>query len=112
VICVCDAGGALNVTEMRADGSDRHALHADQWEHGEPTYAPDGRMIAYTRNVDGDYSVWVVPSGGGTPRQLTADEGHATHPSWAASGRAITYLSDSPIAPPDVWSVEVETGTK
>jgi dipeptidyl aminopeptidase/acylaminoacyl peptidase len=112
IVCVCDTGGALNVTEMRADGSGRHALHADQWEHGEPTYAPDGRMIAYTRNVDGDYSIWVVPSGGGTPRQLTAGDGHATHPSWAPSGRSLTYLYDSPIAPADVWNVEVETGTK
>ena len=42
LVCVCDRGGALNVTEMSADGSEQRTLHEDQWEHGEPSYSPDG----------------------------------------------------------------------
>ena len=61
IVCLCDRAGALNITEMAPDGSDQRLLHEDRWEHGEPAYAPDGRAIVYTRNVDGDYSLWMYP---------------------------------------------------
>ncbi len=109
IICVSDRTGWLNLTEMRADGSDQYILHEDHWEHGEPAYSPDGRSIVYTRNVDGNYSLWMVPTGGGASRQLTDKIGHATNPGWTPDGRDIIFLFDSPIAPPDVWTVNVET---
>ena len=33
--------------------------------------SPDGKWIAFTGQYDGDEQVYVVPSGGGVPRQLT-----------------------------------------
>ncbi len=112
VVCVSDRGGALNVTQLAVDGSEPRVLHADNWEHGEPVYAPDGRSIAYTRNVDGDYTVWVVPSGGGSPRPLVDEPGHATSLSWSPDGASIAYVFDSPVAPPDVWDVDVSSGRR
>ena len=34
-------------------------------------FSPDGSSIAFTGQYDGDEQVYVVPSGGGEPRQLT-----------------------------------------
>src|SRR2546425_548263 len=34
-------------------------------------FSPDGKWIAFTGQYDGDEQVYVVPSGGGVPRQLT-----------------------------------------
>ncbi|MEM7052655.1 MAG: S41 family peptidase [Acidobacteriota bacterium] len=34
-------------------------------------YSPDGRWIAFTGQYDGDEQVYVIPAGGGEPRQLT-----------------------------------------
>jgi tricorn protease len=34
-------------------------------------YSPDGRWIAFTGQYDGDEQVYVIPSSGGAPRQLT-----------------------------------------
>ncbi len=34
-------------------------------------FSPDGRFIAFTGQYDGDEQVYVVPAGGGEPRQLT-----------------------------------------
>ena len=34
-------------------------------------FSPDGKWIAFTGQYDGDEQVYVVPSGGGEPRQLT-----------------------------------------
>lgn len=112
IVCIGDRGGVLNVVEMLADGAEPHILHEDRWEHGEPAYSPDGRTIAYTRNVAGDYQIWTVPSGGGSPRQVTDTPGHATAPSWMPDGGAITHLFDSPLTPPDLWSVDLASGQR
>jgi dipeptidyl aminopeptidase/acylaminoacyl peptidase len=112
IVCVCDRGGALNVTEMRADGADQRTLHADPWEHGEPAYSPDGRWIAYTRNVDGDYAIWVVPSGGGSPRPVVEEPGHAVSLAWTQDCASIVYVFDCPVAPADVWRVDVASGRR
>jgi tricorn protease len=34
-------------------------------------FSPDGRFIAFTGQYGGDEQVYVIPSGGGTPKQLT-----------------------------------------
>ncbi len=34
-------------------------------------FSPDGQWIAFTGQYDGDEQVYVVPAGGGVPRQLT-----------------------------------------
>jgi len=36
-------------------------------------FSPDGQLIAFTGQYDGDEQVYVMPSGGGIPRQLTFD---------------------------------------
>jgi len=36
-----------------------------------PKFSPDGRWIAFTGQYDGDEQVYVIPSGGGEPKQLT-----------------------------------------
>jgi len=36
-------------------------------------FSPDGKWIAFTGQYDGDEQVYVIPSGGGIPRQLTFD---------------------------------------
>ena len=36
-------------------------------------FSPDGQWIAFTGQYDGDEQVYVMPSGGGIPRQLTFD---------------------------------------
>jgi tricorn protease len=36
-----------------------------------PKFSPDGNWIAFTGQYDGDEQVYVIPSGGGIPKQLT-----------------------------------------
>ncbi len=36
-----------------------------------PKFSPDGRFIAFNGQYDGDEQVYVIPTGGGEPRQLT-----------------------------------------
>ena len=69
-----------------------------------------GRGFVYTRNVAGEYSLWTVASGGGEATLLTGGPGRAGSPSWSAEGRSVVYTHESPLAPPEVWEVEVATG--
>ena len=36
-----------------------------------PKFSPDGSQIAFTGQYDGDEQVYVMPTAGGTPKQLT-----------------------------------------
>ena len=36
-----------------------------------PKFSPDGKWIAFTGQYDGDEQVYVMPSAGGVPKQLT-----------------------------------------
>ena len=112
IVCVCDQNGALNVTLLDADGSNLQSLHVDAWEHGDPMFSPKGEQIAYIRNVDGDYTLWVVSRRGGTPQQITSDPGRAGNPNWSIDGTSLLFTHESPIAPPDIWQIEVESGKK
>ena len=62
-------GGDLWTTPANGGTAVRLTAHP-----GMETYAkfsPDGKWIAFTGQYDGDEQVYVIPSGGGEPKQLT-----------------------------------------
>src|SRR5437868_15055547 len=62
-------GGDLWTTSTSGGTATRLTSHP-----GVETYAkfsPDGKWIAFTGQYDGDEQVYVIPSGGGEPKQLT-----------------------------------------
>src|SRR5271169_1578505 len=42
-----------------------------------PKFSPDGKWIAFTGQYDGNFNVYVMPSEGGQPKQLTFYQGSA-----------------------------------
>jgi tricorn protease len=66
-------------------------------------FSPDGRWIAFTGQIDGDEQVFVVPSDGGEPRQLTHYPAQGPLPDrwgydnqvygWAPDGTAVLFRS-------------------
>jgi dipeptidyl aminopeptidase/acylaminoacyl peptidase len=69
---------------------------------GSPVLSPDGKLVAYTvsslrMEKDKDWktiiSIWLVPSSGGTPRQLTYGEKNCNAPDWAPEGK-LAFLTD------------------
>ncbi len=54
-----------------ADGSNPRRLTVNVARDFSPRFSPDGKWIAFTSNRTGNNDVFVMPSTGGEPRQLT-----------------------------------------
>jgi tricorn protease len=67
------------------DGSNPRRLTIDEGVESDPVFSPDGSMIAFSAEYDGNRDVFVVPSEGGVPKRLT------WHP---ASDRVLDFTPD------------------
>ena len=68
-----------------------------------PKFSPDGKTIAFTGQYDGNFNVYVIPSEGGEPKQLTYLPDSVQVPermgpnnevlTWMPDGKGIVFLS-------------------
>ena len=69
-----------------------------------PKFSPDGKWLAFTGQYDGNFNVYVMPSEGGQPRQLTFHQGaaqplsdrmgiHNEVVTWTPDSKRIVFLS-------------------
>ncbi|HEX7962363.1 MAG TPA: S9 family peptidase [Terriglobales bacterium] len=61
---------------------------------GGTTWSPDGKQVAFVTNISGRNNLWIVPTEGGWPVQLTVSDQRQTQPTWSPDGRWIVYSSD------------------
>ncbi|MGA2967220.1 MAG: S9 family peptidase [Terriglobales bacterium] len=61
---------------------------------GGAAWSPDGKTVAFVSNMSGRNNLWLVPSEGGWPVQLTVSNERQTSPTWSPDGKWIAYMSD------------------
>ena len=61
---------------------------------GGTAWSPDGKTIAFISNISGRNNIWLVPSEGGWPTQLTVSDQRQARPAWSPDGKWIAYMSD------------------
>jgi dipeptidyl aminopeptidase/acylaminoacyl peptidase len=61
---------------------------------GGSTWSPDGKTVAFISNTSGRNNLWLMPSEGGWPVQLTVSDQRQTQPAWSPDGKWIAYVSD------------------
>lgn len=74
--------------------------------HSQPSFAPDGRSIAFINTIDGAAQVWLLGPEPSAPRQLTRGETNASRPRWSPDGQSILFMRQG-----NVWSVQVDSGS-
>jgi len=95
------SGAVLRVTRVVDDGASNF--------HARPS--PDGSLIAFDSDRDGERGVYVARADGGHVRRVSG-EGFAAVPSWSPDGKTIAFVRAEPRSPSvwNIWTVDLETG--
>lgn len=75
------------------DGSEARRLTTHPGNEGSPRFSPDGTMLAFTGEYDGNADVFVVPVSGGAPTRLTWHPGPDVVRDWTPDGSAVLFMS-------------------
>ena len=81
----------------------------------DPEVSPDGRSVVYVNTVvDLDANkktghIWIAPTAGGAPRQLTYGDGSDSRPRWSPDGKELAFIS-SRGGKSQVWILPLEGG--
>lgn len=80
---------------MNSAGGDRQPL-LDQGMStvGAPTYSADGRRIAFSGQVGGDFDILTIGAEGGAVTTLTTNGDEDDAPTWSPDGSRIAFESD------------------
>jgi tricorn protease len=84
-------GGDIWTVPREGGAAERLVTGADL-ETG-PIFSPDGSMVAFSGNYDGNVDVYVVPSTGGEPRRLTYHPGPDIAVAWTPDGKNVLFQS-------------------
>jgi tricorn protease len=75
------------------DGGDARRLTSAVGNETNPSFSPDGALVAFTGEYDGNQDVYVVPAAGGTPRRVTFHPAADTVLGWTPDGRNVLFAS-------------------
>nr|WP_315398102.1 PDZ domain-containing protein [uncultured Duganella sp.] len=75
------------------DGSAPHRLTSDPGEKSNPQFSPDGKLLAYSAQVDGNIDVYLLPIEGGVPKRLTYHPGADVVQGFAPDGKSVMFTS-------------------
>jgi len=84
-------GGDLWIVDR--NGGEARRLTSDVGIEIDPIFSPDGTMIAFTGEYDGNEDVYVIPAAGGIPKRLTSHPGADQVVGWTRDGKSILFRS-------------------
>lgn len=95
------------------DGGHARRLTTHTGDEATPFFSPDGKLIAFTGQYDGNIDVFVVPAVGGEPKRLTYHPGPDVVRGWTRDGRKVLFASGRVSAPVQfnrLWTISTEGG--
>ena len=76
-----------------ADGSQPRRLTVSEGVEANPVFSPDGKLIAFSAQYDGNLDVYVIPVEGGIPKRLTWHPGADLVRSFTPDGKSVLFAS-------------------
>ncbi|MEM3714575.1 MAG: hypothetical protein QXF82_06475, partial [Nitrososphaeria archaeon] len=77
---------------------------ASKGQNLDPAFSPDGRFIAYSSNVSGDFDIWLVDVNGRHQAKLTSMLGDERKPQFSPDGKKIAFIHTTKEGS-DLWIV-------
>ena len=84
---------AGDLWSARVDGSDVRRLTSDDGVESNPAISPDGALIAFSAQYDGNTDVYTVPVSGGRPARLTWHPGADIVQGFTPDGTSVLVVS-------------------
>jgi Tol biopolymer transport system component len=85
---------ALAIFDAQKGSRTREVPVPDVDEILNPTWAPDGKAIAFTGMQRGLTDLFIYDLSAGSLRRLTNDAFSELHPAWSPDGRRIAFATD------------------
>ena len=85
----------LEIYVIHIDGTNKRQLTHNDVDDGHPTWAPNGKQIAFTAMVEDIYQIFSVNAAGSTAKQLTFTNASHYHPTFSPDGKRIIYVSNA-----------------
>jgi dipeptidyl aminopeptidase/acylaminoacyl peptidase len=102
---------------VHADGSDDRALDKSGML-AKGAFSPDGHQLAFLRSrqadtpIGSENSIWVVPTAGGEPRQISPWYALTSAPAWADNEHLLYAANESFSANGQVYRIALQAGAE
>ncbi|MGK7369670.1 MAG: hypothetical protein ACNS64_05600, partial [Candidatus Halalkalibacterium sp. M3_1C_030] len=90
------------------NGGEARRLTSFQGSESNPHFSPDGQMVAFTGEYDGNTDVYIVSVDGGEPKRLTWHPGEDIVRGWTPDGGEVIFASGrvgAPVPYEKFWTV-------
>ncbi len=77
----------------RLDGTNVQRITSGPGVKSNPAFSPDGALLAFSAELDGNLDVFVVPAVGGVPKRLTWHPSRDTVQDFTPDGKAVLFSS-------------------
>jgi tricorn protease len=84
---------ADDLWSVSREGGVAHRLTSGVGTESLPFFSPDGGMVAFSGEYDGNLDVFVVPAAGGVPRRLTYHPSEEYAGGWTPDGKKVFFTS-------------------
>ena len=82
-----------DIWTCRLDGSDVARITSGPGVKMRPAFSPDGSLLAFSAELDGNLDVYVVPAAGGVPKRLTWHPGRDVVQGFTPDGKSVLFTS-------------------
>ena len=82
-----------DVWTCRLDGGGVQRISSGPGVKMRPAFSPDGSLLAFSAELDGNLDVFVVPAAGGVPKRLTWHPGRDVVQGFTPDGKAVLFTS-------------------
>jgi dipeptidyl aminopeptidase/acylaminoacyl peptidase len=108
---ISQRAGWDHVWLINADGTGLRQLTSSENDFTDLDWSPDGQQIACTVNRGGAFDLCLLDAASGKLTDLARGNGYYCRLNWAPDGSFITVEYENPTLPPDIYRIDVPSGT-